>query len=233
MVDRPLADKRLIGPFFTNNNVCPKVSNFPKWYSSILDKRISLTDYSNSMLEEEFNRRYEQDYEDMSEHLKRTLGMRVGDIGQTIFVADKTRPSGVVRQTRKEWMEENSRDEYLINGIRNIHQLQRDILSEMPNIPCIFRGLSNDIARSVKHQKLNDDKVTYPTLSIEFWTNKRNTAATFAFEGIGNRGDVNDAVIIAKRINIDEILGIEGDDMTLLPKTDDITIPSQNVEILQ
>lgn len=220
------------GPFTKSYSDCPIKPHEVQWYSNILEAELSTFDVDDTVFEDEYNRRYEQSFSDINEHLEHTLDIRVGDIGQILFIADETRPFGVVSETRLEWMSNNSRDEEIINGIRNIQKLFIDVFNELDEDICIYRGIAEEPARYIKTQLPSSNEIAYSTRAIEFWTPQFSTAETFAFEPIRNK-EINDAVIIARKLDTSELLKARGDDYALLPKKDSITIPDENVWVME
>lgn len=212
-----------------------KTSNDIIWYSTILEEKVSFFNLTLNDLQQTYNNRFSQSFTQINDELKHSLKIRVGNIGQSLYLANKIRPSGLVTQQRREWIDENTRDNEIIKGIKNIQILFQDILKEMPDTPYVYRGLHGEIASYIKNQLDTNDKIIYPTRAIEFWSHKFSTAVTFAFEGIGRKraNTIQNAVIISKPFNIKEVLEISGDDISLLPVTDKVIISKKNIQILR
>lgn len=223
-------------PFVDAKDIdCNKRSSLTSWYSSILDQQLYLSDFNENALEQEYNRRYSQNYDDVVTGLEHSLGIEVGDTGQVLFVAQERHSSGLIDDNREAWVLENDRDEKKIKGIQNLLELTSEVLEEIPEKPCIYRGLHGEVASYIKQQLHQSSKVTYFTRAIEFWSQRYTTAVNFSLEGIRNdtRRDVDDAIVISKKLEPHEILMLLNNELRVLPDRKKETIHEDNTWVIK
>ena len=224
-----------LGPFVESSSEdCPDEFVQYNWYSNILEKWVTIGNLSKEDVKQAFEERYDQDYDELTERLGHTFGMYVATRGQPLFIAEERHPKGLAMDERIDWIEDNSEDEELIEGYRNLQELNQQLVKEMPFNPCIYRGLHGEIASYLKLQYRKRDELVYFTRAVEFWSVDIDESVAFSTEGIGrSKGKVEDAVIISTRLQPKDLFELNKTEVRLMPTTESITINADNFWVVK
>ena len=237
MSEGPFGFLRLtnLGPFVeSSSDKCPDKFIQREWYSNIFNKRVTLGNLNTEDIKKAYEKRYTQDYDELTERLGRTFGMYVATRGQPLFIAQEQHPDGLTTQERIEWVNNNSRNEDILRGYRNLQELNQQIVKEMPFDPCIYRGLHGEIASYLKLQYEERDELVYFTRAIEFWSFNINESTTFSTEGISRSGEeVKDAIIIATKLRSEDLFELNKTEVRMMPTRKSITINKDNFWVVE